>query len=230
MKILLVSATEAEIEPLLNKLEPVNIQPGPLREYRYKQIHIDLLITGVGMVNTAFYLGKKLSSEYNFALNVGIAGSFDKSIELGDVVHIVQDTFTEPGAEDHDRFISIFELGLQKENVFPYTGKDLVNTATINSFVINSLPKVKGITVNTVHGNESSIGRVRDRYSPTTESMEGAAFLLSCLIEKVSCSQIRGISNYVEPRNKEAWNIPLAVKNLNDKIVEILNDLSATHE
>jgi futalosine hydrolase len=34
--------------------------------------------------------------------------------------------------------------------------------------------------------------------------------------------QIRSISNYVEKRNKENWNIPLALKNLHATILELL--------
>lgn len=230
MNILLVSATEVEIQIVLENLEQVDIWSDRLKKYRYKQMNLDVLVTGIGMINTAFHLGKTLSFSYDFALNVGIAGSFDKAIDLGTVLHIVQDEFTELGAEDHDNFISLIELGLQKENSFPYTGKVLINTSVIDSPVLNKLPKVSGITVNTVHGNAISIKNVIDKFSPTTESMEGAAFLLACLTEKIPCAQIRAISNYVEPRNKEAWNIPLAVKNLNDKIAEILNELSETHE
>jgi futalosine hydrolase len=44
--------------------------------------------------------------------------------------------------------------------------------------------------------------------------MEGIPFL-----------QLRSVSNYVEIRDKSKWNIPLAVKQLNDKLKELILQL-----
>jgi len=55
--------------------------------------------------------------------------------------------------------------------------------------------------------------------------MEGAAFLYACLLEGISCLQIRAISNKVERRNKDNWDIKLAVKNLTEKSLEIIKTL-----
>jgi futalosine hydrolase len=44
---------------------------------------LDVLITGAGMVPTAFALGRQFSNhKYDLAINLGIAGSFDRSIAL----------------------------------------------------------------------------------------------------------------------------------------------------
>jgi futalosine hydrolase len=37
---------------------------------------------------------------------------------------------------------------------------------------------------------------------------------------QIPCIQLRSISNYVEPRNRSNWNIPLAIKALNDYLLE----------
>jgi futalosine hydrolase len=81
---------------------------------------------------------------------------------------------------------------------------------------------VKGITVNTVHGNSASIKKVKKKFNPDIESMEGAAFFFACQNEKIPCLQIRAISNYVEKRNKKKWKMKLAVKNLCTIIEKIL--------
>ena len=50
----------------------------------------DVLITGVGMLNTAIVLTKKLSKEkYDLVINLGI-GSFKRSIKIGDVVEVIR--------------------------------------------------------------------------------------------------------------------------------------------
>jgi futalosine hydrolase len=55
--------------------------------------------------------------------------------------------------------------------------------------------------------------------------MEGAAFFYACEEANVAALQVRAISNYVEKRNKENWNMPLAVKNLNNWLTEDLKNL-----
>ena len=206
MKLLIVAATEAEIAPMLAYF---NLGSNSFIESE----KFDSVITGVGMVATAFALGQRLSKNYNLVLNVGIAGSFDKNIPLGALVNIVQDTFAELGAENNDDFISLPELGFG-ENSF----QNNASTAT-------GLPNVNGITVNKVHGNAQSIRNTVKRYRPQTESMEGAAVFYACQNLNIPALQIRSISNYVAPRSRENWEIGLAVKNLNDWLIAFLEKL-----
>ncbi|MCO4293082.1 futalosine hydrolase [Solitalea sp. MAHUQ-68] len=202
MKILVVAATQAEIQPFIDS------NPS-----------YDMLITGVGMVATAYQLTRKLlTSSYDLVINAGIAGSFDLSIELGTVVQVTSDQFSELGAEDGEEFIDLFSMGFVNGNDQPFTNKEL-----LNPFVIDRLPSVSGITVNKVHGNDASIEKVLRQFPVQTESMEGAAFMYVCLSEGVKCLQIRSISNYVERRNRAAWNIPLAVERLNKELIKLVN-------
>ena len=57
--------------------------------------------------------------------------------------------------------------------------------------------------------------------------MEGAAFFYACLLAKIPFLEIRSISNYVEARNRETWNLPLAINNLNQILIEILEAFRA---
>ncbi len=225
MKILIVSATSIEVEPLVQQLKFENSINSAMSSYLYHDIEIDILTTGVGMVSTAYWLGKTLSSHnYDIAINVGIAGSFDTSIILGSVVNIVNDRFSELGAESGEYLLSLIDIKLIEKSAFPFINCELINDTVINSEQLNSIPKVKGITVNTIHGNLESIKKVRELFNPVTESMEGAAFLYACLTEKLKCLQLRGISNYVEERDKKSWNIPLAIQNVNEIIINLLNE------
>ena len=197
MRILVVASTKAEIEIF----QAQNIES-----------EIDILITGVGMVATTFQLTKVLSrKDYDVVVNAGIAGAFFKKLEIGEVVEVRSEQFPEIGAEDDTSFISIFELGLLDENAYPFQKGKLTNPDT----GIPNLKLVDGVTVNKVHGNKLSIQKVVDQFSPDVESMEGAAVAFACLQENIKFIQIRAISNYVEKRNKSAWNVPLALGNLN---------------
>ncbi len=217
MKILIAAATRFEVLPLLNQMESNRILSNNLIICSYKKTEIVFLITGVGMTATAYYTGKYLSDEYDMAINAGICGSFNRNLEIGSVVNVYEDCFSELGAEDGNSFLTLEDLklnGVSKISNIKFK---------INNSVIEMLPKVNGITVNTVHGNELSIEKVIHKFHPIVESMEGAAFMFACENEGIPYLQIRAVSNYAEPRNKETWNIPLAVENLNNKISEILN-------
>ena len=226
MRILLVAATTFEIRPFLNKLASVQKTNDFLQQYRLKHTSIDVLIPGVGMMATAFHMGRQFSHEnYDLAINAGICGSYTKTIRIGDVVEIIEDCVSELGAEDKDRFLSIFDLGLLDPDSPPYTNGKLITKIKIDSKVLEKLPKVKGITVNTVHGNRQSIKRVRSLFSPETESMEGAAFIYASLSEGIPFTQIRAVSNYIEERDKTTWDLEKALKNLNKVLADIFREV-----
>jgi len=202
MDILLVAATQPEIQPIL--------------DFGGGEKPFDVLITGVGMVATAFALGQQFEKKkYGLAINLGIAGSFDLEINLGEVVEVEEDTLAELGAEDGPAFVPIEKLGFG-ESVF---------RSSNNHMLLLALKKVRAVTVNTVHGEETSIKKIMERLNPQLESMEGAAFFYACKRSMVPSIQIRAVSNYVEKRNRENWKIPLAVKNLNDFAIELLERL-----
>jgi futalosine hydrolase len=206
MKFLLVAATKYELSDLIKyyALPDANFM---------QHTNFDVLITGVGMTATAFALGKHLTNSYALVVNVGIAGSFDQQIPLGSVVNIYSDCFAELGAENNDEFITIDELGFG------------TNTY-LSSISIPDLPKVKGITVNKVHGNEQSIFKIKQLFDVQTESMEGAAVFYSCEKSNIPCLQVRAISNYVVPRAKEGWKIELAIRNLNEWLMKFIDEKS----
>ena len=192
MKILLVVATKSEI-------------------IKEKFNDCDVIVTGVGMVNTTFSLTKRLSEKsYDLVINIGVAGSFNSAIKIGDVVEVIEDNFSEIGFEDGNSF------------------SEFTNFRIENSFKVDektNLKKAKGITVNTVHGNEKTIVEIISRLNPDLESMEGAACFMVCEQFEIPCMQIRAISNKVEKRNKAHWDLPLAIKNLNATVAQIITEL-----
>lgn len=172
----------------------------------------DVLITGVGIPNTIFRLTQWLTKHsYNQAINVGIAGAFDTSIALAQIVQVKEDCFSELGAEDGEGFISIMDLGFAQ-------GYEVFTSA----IEVEKIRQVSAITVNTVHGKESSIQQVQQRLNPQIETMEGAAFFFVCKQFSLKSTQIRAISNYVERRDRSKWRISQAVKALNDYMIDFL--------
>ena len=224
MKILIVTATDAEVAPTVAALQYVCDRRPRVKAYTRDGHEVDVLTTGVGMVATAVWLATTLAArEYDLVLNLGACGAFDRSLPPGTVVHVVTDRLAELGAEDGDAFLSIHDLQLLCDNEFPFTDGALVNHAPPEHEVLRALPAVHGITVNTVHGSDATIARVMSRLSPDVETMEGAAFMYACLVAGVAFAQVRAVSNAVERRNRAAWKMPDAIAALNAVALEALD-------
>lgn len=221
MLITFVAATTFEIAPLKTYLDE-HYESSEAFQYQGRNIKIHLLITGVGMVHTAYSLGRYLAFEKpQLLINAGIAGAFNEKLTIGEVVNVVSERFADLGVEEGDsRFTDIHELGLIDQNQFPYIqGQLWSEDGKANPF----LPQVHGLTVNKVHGTAASIAAIQKKYKADVESMEGASVFLACLTEQVPFLEIRSISNRVEVRNKENWNIPLAIEALNEVLIQMLS-------
>ncbi len=215
--ILIVAATPFEIAPTLQFLHK---QFSPIQENHFiiNEKHIDFLITGVGIAKTVLHLTQYLTTHPNpdFALNVGIAGAFTHSLlPLGSVVEVVQECYADLGAEYRDgSFVHAFDMGLATHKFFE-------NPISI----IANLQKINGLTVQKVHGYAQSIEKITQLYPNTEiESMEGAAFFETLTHFNIPFAQVRAISNFVEPRNKAAWEMEKAIKNLNEFLIKFLKN------
>jgi futalosine hydrolase len=160
-------------------------------------------------------------NELDFAINAGIAGSFDLETPLGDVIQVSTERFGDLGVEQADgSFADLFDLDFWKKNEPPFSDGLLKNNATDG---FDFLPKKNGLTVSCVHGTDDSIQKIKQKYPEIdVETMEGAAFFRACLEANLPFLQIRAISNYVEKRNRANWKIGLAIDNLNQVLIEIL--------
>ena len=222
MRILIVCSTPAET--VFSGLI-VNSAKGFISKVRHETHQLDVLITGAGMVSTTFYLSRVLAQEkYDLAINAGICGAFDISL-IGKTTNINADCFADLGAEEGPAFLDIFQIGLLDQNEFPFTNGWLETNYPFDNDVLNKLPVVKGITVNTTSGNVDSIVKLKARFNADIESMEGAAFIYCCKLSKVPCLQIRAVSNVIERRNRANWNIEKALASLGQTGKEILRML-----
>ena len=215
LKVILVSATRLEIEPTLLFLEHYRSEKP--NTYIFGKLEIETCITRVGMVNTAFELGRLNGRTFEIAINAGVAGSFG-DYDAGEVLNVTDDCLSEFGAEDGMNFLSSDLLGLGEQKI---GFNNLVHNP-----VTDKLPMVTGITVNTVHGEEDSINRIIKLYKPDVETMEGAAFIHAANTYNWRGIQLRAISNKVERRNKNNWQMPLAIKNLNELLIKLIKNLA----
>src|SRR5437899_3281953 len=106
MKLLIVSATAAEIQPFLDWCIINLSKDGQGSSVSVGETKGDILITGVGMAAATYALTKQLlSGHYDLVLQVGVCGCFDDKFSLGDVVYISTERFGDLGAEDHNDYL-----------------------------------------------------------------------------------------------------------------------------
>lgn len=207
MNLLIAAATEFEIEPFLKEKN-----------------NAEILITGVGIPATVFHLVKKISErKFDLVVQVGIAGSFNDNDDLGKVVQVKEDAFADLGIVEGSNFKTVFEMGFNNKNDFPFTDGWLINPDPF--WQKNDLPFAKGITVNKIGDDVFQNKMIKEKFSADVESMEGAAFHYVCLLQNIRFLQIRSISNKVGERDKSKWKLKESIENLNKKLLKIIKNL-----
>lgn len=211
MHTLWVFATEGESQTLRKRL-PWEVSGDEwvltIGTHTHRLIH-----TGIGMVNTAFALTRAICKHVpDQVINLGIAGAWDQGLRLGQMVEVRQDRMIEMGAESPAGFLDLADMGFV---LFHQDGQPVYNQLINPSPAQTTLAHVSGGTVNKVHGEAASIAKARSMWPEVqVESMEGAAVFLVCQRMGVPFAQFRSISNYVTPRDRSTWEIPLAIEAL----------------
>ena len=132
-----------------------------------------------------------------------------------------RDRFGDLGVEEaNGEFVDVYELEMPAPNTPPYQEGWLVNPGALEQ---KFLPTVSSITVQKVHGAADSITKIRKKYPAELESMEGAAVHYAALMTGTPFFQIRSVSNLVEPRNKDNWDIGKAIVALNEVLLGMVN-------
>jgi futalosine hydrolase len=223
LNILFVSATLSEAG-IVKKIADGKWDGGTLI---FRDSIINILVTGVGAMSTAWSLQRWISSNEkpDIAINAGIAGSYRDDIKKGDVVMPVSDCFADSGIEDGREFLTLFEAGLADQNDFPFRNGLLCSDERYRKLMENHIRPVNAITVNTATGSGPTRDKLVAKYNPDIETMEGATFFYICLMENIPFLSLRAVSNKVEVRNRGNWDINLALGNLSEKFKEILLNL-----
>lgn len=224
--ILIVAATSFEIAPLAKGVAVNEGEVIPIRTHN--GFTLSALVTGVGVAPTAYHLGRALEkNSIQLVVNIGIAGAYNKELAIGDVTLVTHDIFADYGIDDNGQFKTLAQQSLANPNQFPYTDgwlKSTTDTTFLKEGALR-LKKVKAITVSTASGSVPLIEKWRKLYNPDIETMEGAAIFYSCLQAKKPFVCLRAISNRVEPRNRDAWNMQLAINNLVTQTEKLLSRL-----
>lgn len=168
----------------------------------------DVLITGIGLLNTSKALLQGDLSNYTRIINLGIAGVFPlaqvkHNVELGDLIEVVSELQGDLGAENSDENGDFILFDSPK---LEWSAKH------------SKIKALRGLSVQSCTGTFKT-GEFRQEYGEI-ESMEGFAFAQVMLEGEYEFSIVRAISNLASTRDKDSWKVDLALNNLK----EFVND------
>lgn len=180
---------------------------------------------GVGLLANAVSLLKLAYEEKpDLVIQVGIAGCFDKSVELGKVFVVKEEALGDHGVEEDGKWKDIFDLKLEKPGYPPFEKKRLPNQF-LEKYNLLKLPEVSAVTISEISTRNERIQQILKKYEPVLESMEGAALHYVCREMNIPFLQIRAVSNYIGERDKEKWQMKEAISNLNQTILKYVDEL-----
>lgn len=212
MQLLLCASTEFEIKPTIELIREENIK------------NVDILITGVGMMATAYSLAKAISQKRpDFILQAGVAGCLNEKLPLTKIVLVENENIGDLGVEENGAFKTLFDLKLLDKSSSPWLNGKLSNNVEV--LKSTGLTIVDGVTVNEISTNKNRIDYYRDQLNASIESMEGAALHFVALQEKIPFLQMRSLSNFVGERDKSKWVIDIAIANLNIELERIITKI-----
>ncbi len=243
--ILISAAVKDELQPLISKtlnLKSYSISNTEIFTGIVNNKHIVFVITGPGVINTAHALTLVLEkTQPNLIIQTGCAGAFeDSGISIGDVGVATCEIDVHIGIEPSEGEINVptaLPFPLFTKNYSNYTNrfstdeelsKKVFLTLSENnkhSFKIVTAPF---ITVSTITATDKRKEILSRAYKPCMESMEGSSAAHISVLYDIPFIEIRSASNLVGKRDKSKWDLPLAFKNCNLAVHDILinmNDL-----
>ena len=184
---------------------------------------VEVLVSGIGGFSTMYSLTKYCcENQPDFVIHAGICGSFDETLQLGEVVNVMIDNFADFGVFENGKWKTGFEMGLLSSHKIPFTEGQLV--APNND--IADFSKVVGVTSQTITSSNEHKTLLLKMFQPSIESMEGAYIHYVCIKESIPFIHLRAISNYVCERDKSKWQTRLAIENLHKSVNNVIMQIA----
>jgi futalosine hydrolase len=197
---------------------------------------ICLCVGGMGKVNAA-HAATLLFTQFRpkSLILFGIGGAYPASgAEVGDVALAREEIAGDEGVLTLDGFkdteyISIplaRAAGSNFFNCFPASDMLLNRAQHAVTRVVDSGRIHTGtfITLSTCTGTSNRAAELDTQYHGLCENMEGAAVAQVATLHGIPWIEIRGISNIVEDRDLNKWDIPLAAEAAQKAVIGILKE------
>lgn len=214
MRLLVVTAVDAERDAILAALDPAALDPAaPHQDGPHRVVTV-----GVGPAAAAAGTSAELASHpVDVVVSAGIGGGF-VPLSVGDIAVASSVVFADLGAETPDGFAPASSLGFGTDtyDVEPALAVALADRTGGHLGTV--------LTVATVTGTQATADRLAGRFpGAVAEAMEGAGVAAAAARHGVAFAEIRAVSNRVGPRDREAWRIPDALTALGAAVAAVLN-------
>jgi futalosine hydrolase len=155
------------------------------------------------------------SAGADLVLAAGIGGGFTP-LAPGEVAVASTIVFADLGAETANGFVPVSALGFGSER-YDVTAKLAVELAERTGGHLGTV-----VTVATVTGTAGRADELARRFpDAVAEGMEGAGVAAAASLRGVPFGELRAISNAVGPRDRDAWQIPLALQSLGRAVAAV---------
>lgn len=235
--LIVLTATAYEQQRLRDSLQQVTAQRLGHRAWVRGVIGIRpvvLIETGIGTVNTAQALTVALQEiSPEFVLQIGIGGAYLSSgLDKGDLALATEENYGDLGVITSAGWFPADEIGIPVLS----TNRDYYNTYSLDPTLVARAQHILEqsgecvvpgpfVTVQQCTGRKDIGNELAARFKAICENMEGAAAAHISTLYSVPFLELRAISNRVEDRNKDAWDIPRAVQRVQiaaQKFIEAL--------
>ena len=210
---LIVVATPQEIQPFLDK--------------QGRTAGFLTLVTGPGCVESALHLARFLAASPRPAvsrvINVGVAGAYrDTGVELLDICLAEHEILADFGIASGDRLEALTFPGVP-DTCLTFD-QPLVNACAAKLLATHNIPKRgRFLTVNSVSGTWQRGGYLRDKHQAICENMEGFAVARVCQSFLLPHLELRTVSNFVEDRNLNGWQMAEACALLAEALPAVID-------
>ena len=229
--LLLVSATELESGVIQKSLENAKttqhvgkaVIVGNLCGWRCTLIH-----TGIGNVNAAHALTCQLEGHLpDLVIQFGIGGAYvPTGLPIQSVVLATEEIYGDVGVVTPEGWKPADEIGIPLVHGNP----PHFNRFPLDSQLVATAAEICGVrcgtfvTVSQCSGVQAVGDALHARFNALCESMEGAAAAHICTLYDIPFIEVRGISNLVEDRQLDQWDIPGAADAAQSALIKIISD------
>jgi futalosine hydrolase len=234
--IALICSVQAEAEHLLRAMVVTRhsaFGSKQVIEGRFGGRQVLLCISGMGKVHAATLLLTRFEPEA--LLNFGIGGAYPSSgAKIGNVAIAKEEiagdegVLTLNGFKDA-KYIGIPLLKTSTSVIYSsYPAPELLVKRALQSLMSYQRPGENAIhvgtfvTLSTCTGTTVRARELEDRHHGLCENMEGAAVAQVAELHGIPWLEVRGISNLVEDRDLDKWDVPRAVQAAQQAVYHIV--------
>ena len=194
-----------------------------------------ICVGGVGKINAAAATAALIERHQpRLVINTGCAGAYPGSgFSIGDLVVASCEILGDEGVQTSQGWLDLQQMGMpslvlgrqQFYNEIPLSSHAAEKVMLLADYCGVGLARGRFVTVSTCSGTLQRGEELARRFSAVCENMEGAAVALACLRYGIDCLELRGISNMVDERNPENWDIQGAVENAQRLVLKYLEGM-----